>query len=99
MSIVFWSYHHLHIKRPLFVTEDLHDLTIKLRDVINKYRYHLINDSLAVINIHKVYKTNYHKFIDDNNPFWDLNTRIIDYMNYYEIKTKKIDMIISITRH
>lgn len=99
MSIVFWSYHHLHIKKPLLVTEELYDLTIKLRDLISKYRYQIINDGLAVINVHKVYKTNYRRFIDDNNPYWDLNTRIIDYMNYYEIKTKKIDMIISIIRY
>jgi len=98
MSIVFWNRDHLHINRPLFITEELYDLTITLRDLISKYRYHLINDSLAVIQILKVYKTNPRKFINEKEPYWDLKTRIIDYMNYYEIKTIKVDMIISITR-
>lgn len=99
MSVVFWNRDHLHIKRPLFITEELYDLTITLRDLISRYRYHLINDSFAIINVLKVYKNNPRRFIDDDNPYWDLKTKVVDYINYYEIKTKKIDMIISIIRH
>lgn len=98
MSIVFWNRNHLHINKPLFITEELYDLTITLRDLIGKYRYHLINDSLAIIQVLKVYKKNPRKFINESEPYWDLKTRVIDYMNYYDIKTKKVDMIICIKR-
>ena len=99
MRLVFWDYQHLHVKIPLFTTEDLYNLNITIRDLINKYRYQIINDSLAIIKVHKIYKTYPYEFIDKDRPYWDYDTKIYDYINFYQIKAKKVDMIISIIRN
>jgi len=98
ISLVFWDYNLLHLNRPLFIIDDFYNLDMTFKEFITRYRYNFIADNLATIHFLKVYKNKPKEFMDINNPYWNQNTKIIDYINFYQIKNKKCDIIFIITR-
>ena len=48
------------------------------------------------INILKVDKRIPKKFINDNEPYFNKQTKIINYINFYDIKSNHCDIIIEI---
>lgn len=93
ISLVFWDYNLLHLNRPLFIIEDFYNLDMTFNDFLIKYRYNFIDNNLAIIHFLKIHKNKPKEFIDINNPYWNKNTKIIDYINFYQIKNNKCDII------
>lgn len=99
ISLQFWIYDYLHLNKPHLIINDFIDINITLRELIQKNKFQLSNDNLVIIKILKIYKNNPKKFIDNNNPYWNTNLTIVDYINYYNIKSNKCDFIITINRN
>jgi len=96
VNLVFWNFTYLHNNTSAFTISDFSDLSIKLKDIIAKFHHQLSNNDFAIIKILKVNKNNPKYLIDSNNPYFDLDLSLYDYMNYYDIKSGNIDIIISI---
>ena len=96
VKLVFWNYDLLHLNIHSHSFELL-DLTTTLKEILIKIRHNLIYDHLRTIHFLKVYKNNPKQIIDENNPNWDLMTKLIDYINYYQLHNNStIDIIFKI---
>jgi hypothetical protein len=96
VNLVFWNYNYLHNNTSVFISSNLYDLSITLKDIIIKFHHHLTNNEFAVIKILKVYKNNPKVIFDSNNPYFDLHLSLYDYLNYYNIKSNNCDIIFTI---
>lgn len=91
MKIIFWNYDLLHLKISSFSIE-LYDLSITLNELLTRVRYSIINDNSRIINFLKMRKTNPREFINENEKNWNLQTKLIDYIDYYKIHNN-VDII------
>ena len=96
VKIVFWNYDLLHLKIHSHSLELL-DLTMTFKEILIKNRHHLIYDPSRTINFLKVYKNNPKQVINEEYPYWDLMTKLIDYINFYGLhNNSNIDIIFKI---
>ena len=93
---VFWNYEYLHIKTPAFIIDDLTNLNLSFRELISKYHNNFTPDLSVIIKILKVDKTKPQFILDNNNPYWNNTTKIIDYIDFYNIKSTNCDIIFKI---
>jgi len=95
-KLVFWNYEYLHIKKPSFIIDDLYDLNLTFKELITKYHFNFSADLSVLIKILKVDKTKPQFILNNNNPYWDNTTKIIDYIDFYNIKSTNCDIIFKI---
>lgn len=92
MKLVFWNYNYLHIKnyQSIFTIDDIINLNLTFEELFIK---HGIGIS---IKIFKVFKHNPREIINKEEPYWNISkTKIIDYINYYDIRGNSCDIIFS----
>ncbi len=97
-KLVFWNYEYLHIKNYSFIIDDLYDLNLTFKELITKYHFNFSADLSVTIKILKVNKATPQFLLDNNNPYWDNRTKIIDYIKFYNIKSSNCDIIFKIIR-
>lgn len=97
-NLVFWNHNYLHNNKSVFIIKDFNDLNLTLRELLEKNHYNLTNDSLSIIKVMKVYKHNPKYVIDIENPYWDSKTKIIDYIEFYNIRSTNCDIIFKVFR-
>jgi hypothetical protein len=96
INLVFWDYKYLHNKIPLFILKDFYNLSLTLDEIIIRNYNSLTNGIGKSIKVLKVDKRIPKELININEPYFNKNTKINDYINYYEIKSSNCDIIIEI---
>lgn len=93
MKITFWNYDLFHLNNSIFSIE-LYDLSLTLDELLTKIRYRIINDNSRIINFLKVRKSNPKEFINNNDKYWNLKLKFIDYIDFYQLNnSNNIDII------
>jgi len=97
-NLVFWNYNYLHNNVSTFTIKNFTNLSLTFSELLQINHNNIINDSLTIIKIMKVYKHNPKYIIDIENPYWNENTKIIDYIDFYNIKSTNCDIIFKLIR-
>ncbi len=92
VKLVFWNYLNLYKNgnKPSIIIEELDNYSFTLEELLRRNNLN--------IKILKVYKNSPKFLYDENNPYWDLKkTKLIDYFNYYDIRSPSCDFVFTYT--
>lgn len=89
VKLVFWNYDYLHLNIIAYNYEIV-DLSMSLKEILLRVRNELTPNIGTIIKIMKVKKSNPKELIDEENPFWDSTTKIIDYIKYYNLENLQV---------
>lgn len=89
VKLVFWNYDYLHLNTIAYNYEIV-DLTMSLKEILIRVRNELTPNIGTIIKIMKVKKSNPKELIDEEHPFWDSTTKIIDYIKYYNLENLQV---------